>query len=868
MRPILHLGTFLLGAAPAFAQTCPTAAVEHLGGGTPGTLGTPVLGYNGSPIVGNPFALKVTDAPANTAVVFAASAFGTPTPLPTHGAVQHLLPPFFAFELRATDANGVAQGFLGGPPLAPSLCGVEFFAQALVADAGATGFLAFTAGKHLRIGEAAAATPYAGERIVVGSDPRHLVGADLDSDGDLDLVACNFGGTDLSIVLNDGSGGFGVDLRLELAAQPIDCAAFDANEDGVLDLVVVAKPDGAPNTVTFLAGLGDGSFAPGSAITAEPAASSIEVADVDGDGHLDLVVFHYPGPGNDSSFVATYPGNGDGTFGAGVVTPPTGYAIHHAFALGDVTGDGRPDLVASKLGSSNELVVLAGDGVGGFAAFGVVALTAPGTTPVVADFDDDGDLDAAVGGGTSIHLLLNPGAGAFTTPTAYWVGSTPTDLVALDRDGDGDLDLVTVNGSDVVFLHGNGNGGFGYAGASPISGPVRGFVADDLDGDGDVDAAVASGSIAVHLADGAGWSAPGETLLASQRVDHAVVGFFDDDDAADLLTLDTATRRFRVHLADGAGGFVSGPATTVPDNLGKARVGDLDDDGNLDAVVAHLSYGTFDAIVTVEVWWGAGDGSFDGSTVVLASVSGLRDFELGDLDGDGRLDVVATGENVIGQHRMYVRRGAGAQAFEPLQQESSPPGVGGRGFALGDVDGDGLLDAVLEDDDDRVTILLGEGDGTFAPAVELPLAHKVGALTLADADGDGDLDVLLIGGGWGGAVPAWIGVLEGLGGGSFAAPVTQDLGLGDLHPSAAHLVFADVTGDARGDLIVGDGAVLERSGPGPLDLGPVRSFGAWLVDGGTPADLTGDGLPDLLLRGTGSSGVDLRRNRLVEAALD
>jgi len=112
-------------------------------------------------------------------------------------------------------------------------------------------------------------------------------------------------------------------------------------------------------------------------------------------------------------------------------------------------------------------------------------------------------------------------------------------------------------------------------------------------------------------------------------------------------------------------------------------------------------------------------------------------------------------------------------------------------------------------------------------------------------------------------------VLEGLGGGSFAAPVTQDLGLGVLHPSAAHLAFADVTGDARGDLIVGGGAVLERSGPGPLDLGPVRSFGAWgFEDGGTPTDLTADGLPDLLLRGAGSSGVDLRRSRIVEAALD
>lgn len=112
-------------------------------------------------------------------------------------------------------------------------------------------------------------------------------------------------------------------------------------------------------------------------------------------------------------------------------------------------------------------------------------------------------------------------------------------------------------------------------------------------------------------------------------------------------------------------------------------------------------------------------------------------------------------------------------------------------------------------------------------------------------------------------------MLEGLGGGSFAAPVTQDLGLGVLHPSAAHLAFADVTGDARGDLIVGGGAVLERSGPGPLDLGPVRSFGAWgFEDGGTPTDLTADGLPDLLLRGAGSSGVDLRRSRIVEAALD
>lgn len=125
--------SFVAALPHGSAQTCGTiASVENLAGGSPGTHGVPILAYNGSPIVGNPFGLKVSNALPNSVAVFAASAGGTPIALPQYAAVQHLLPPFFAFEVRPIDADGLAKGFLGQAALAPETCGIEFHAQVLV----------------------------------------------------------------------------------------------------------------------------------------------------------------------------------------------------------------------------------------------------------------------------------------------------------------------------------------------------------------------------------------------------------------------------------------------------------------------------------------------------------------------------------------------------------------------------------------------------------------------------------------------------------------------------------------------------------------------------------------------------------------
>lgn len=178
-------------SATATAQTCAHAAsVATLGGGTPGTIGVPILGYGGSPVVGRPFALRVSNVLPGAPVVLAAGTGGAPIPLPLYGAVQHALPPYFALDLRAAGADGVARGFLVQPSLSPSTCGVTFTTQALVGDAGAQGFLAFSAALAIEVGAVRGLheRQFDDARIDVGHNILTHTVVDLDGDGADDVV--------------------------------------------------------------------------------------------------------------------------------------------------------------------------------------------------------------------------------------------------------------------------------------------------------------------------------------------------------------------------------------------------------------------------------------------------------------------------------------------------------------------------------------------------------------------------------------------------------------------------------------------------------------------------------------------------------
>jgi flagellin len=274
--------------------------------------------------------------------------------------------------------------------------------------------------------------------------------ADIDNDGDLDLIGGRYG-QGLAISLNQGGGNFtaitytggdsGGAKRLTLG---------DFNEDGILDALALSDQF---FEIRYYQGLGNGTFQPSSAtnigFNSVGRFHDLATGDFNGDGNLDYAVSTDFGSIN----TVLHFGQGNGTF-SGVLT--LGVNAHHQ-AVGDLNNDGRPDLVGvSGLAGSGAVNTFISSGA---TSFGYQdSSTAGQNTAVVrvllADGNNDGNLDGFVRGITNSYFLAGDGAGNLAGPVLV-ASNFLVDSIA-DINGDGFVDLVTNN----RVAKGNGNGTF------------------------------------------------------------------------------------------------------------------------------------------------------------------------------------------------------------------------------------------------------------------------------------------------------------------------------------------------------------------------------------------------------------------------
>lgn len=273
-------------------------------------------------------------------------------------------------------------------------------------------------------------------------------------------------------------------------------AVGDFNHDEIPDVVVGAASDdllateAQSNVMAVYLGHGDGSFGPALEVLGGVTPAFIVVADLDGDGTLDLATVGAP-----KQAVTVRLGNGDGTFAA-----PRDFAVGGTpkhVQVTDWNGDGIPDLVAND----TYVHVLLGIGGGDFApaldcAVTLSAAVSGGGAPVIGDFDQDGVIDLAINN----HLLLGMQGCNFTTQTTFQAPfDTANPVTAGDFNGDGATDLVVVFCDGVGYLPGDGHGNLGsmvaLAGLDvehSICGTSTG-AAGDFNGDGRLDFMVATG---------------------------------------------------------------------------------------------------------------------------------------------------------------------------------------------------------------------------------------------------------------------------------------------------------------------------------------------------------------------------------------
>ena len=275
--------------------------------------------------------------------------------------------------------------------------------------------------------------------------------ADIDNDGDNDLVIPGQSPDFMYVYHNSGDGTFGQLTSYGLGPGPHPGSVADFNGDGYLDVAVAVVNIGS---VTVFINQQDGSFASGINYSAGSSPYSTAVGKIDGDEHTDIVV-----PNFESDSISVLINNGDGTFTltATFVTPDR---PQHILAA-DLDGDGDPDVVT--LHSFDDLIaVFINDGNGGFAPAVTYSVGDAPDAFFVGDLSGDArpELVTANKLGDSITVLTNNGNGVFVSPSEYTIEGRPAAVAMGDLDADGDQDVVVGSQSSktIVALLNNGVG--------------------------------------------------------------------------------------------------------------------------------------------------------------------------------------------------------------------------------------------------------------------------------------------------------------------------------------------------------------------------------------------------------------------------
>lgn len=695
--------------------------------------------------------------------------------------------------------------------------------------------------------------------VSTGAQPVSIATGDFNGDGILDFAVVNSADNTVSIFIGNPDGTFAPRVDYPTGSDPVVVVTGDFNGDGKLDLVIArlivdAKEDGG---VAIMLGKGDGTFqVPVDYPLATLRISALTTGDFNGDGNLDVVAISYcqDCSGLAAKQVSVLLGNGDGTLRA-----PVQYAVGsgaNSVVSGDFNGDGKRDLAVTFSGDTSSpggVSVLLGNGDGTFQApinYSLGAFVFPSSI-VAADFDSDGMLDLAVTAPSAIWFLHGFGNGKFDTPVV--IGPGGNFLMTADWNGDGKADIAEIINGVTTFLLGNGDGTF----QSPISYEVgsspAAIAAGDFNRDGVLDVILANtgnntASIVLGNGDGTFTSERNASSLPGLGV---VSEDFNGDGKIDLALIDSSG--VSILIGNGDGSFRAGQTYSLA-NCASIIAADFNQDGRMDLAVTQANG-------NVAILLGNGDGTFENPVDYPVGI-GPEGLATGDFNRDGKLDLVVANagfsNNKYSGSTVSILLGNGDGTFQA--QKTYSTAVGPLSVAVSDLNRDGRLDLAVATAATfgATSILLGNGDGTFQASVNYVTSkdHNAQAHSIiaADVNDDGDVDLVVADNAPNETgTPTGLAVLLGNGDGTFQPPAIQSPGV-IIDPAAApnavsQIAVADIDGDGKLDLIAVGNQLSVQRGNGDGTFAPALLYGTAGGTAVTVADLDGDGTLDLAIVG-------------------
>jgi hypothetical protein len=574
---------------------------------------------------------------------------------------------------------------------------------------------------------------------------------DIDADADLDVVAAGgFGLHHVSIWLQGPPGTFAAPVSVGVSGVTDGIAqvtAADLDRDGDIDLVTANFSSASTTALYQTAPL---VFSQPVSINA-PGAGFTTARDIDADGDMDLL--------HEGSFsLVAILQDRNGRFFQGHVFKEGGVAFGAMTpGLSDVDGDGRLDVVAVN-GSSGHVLVFAQTARGVFAAPLEVGDTARFGTVTAADVDDDGDMDLVSDGGSHLTVFTQLAPGSFAPPVLLGgpgLTDGPDFVTASDLDGDGRRDLLAANngGRGFVAFYQVDPGTFSPAAPFCTTGfdrPMLQPVVADQDGDGRPDVIATTGNRGqlVLCQQGASGSFASPLVIGgpavSSQVQEVRAVDLDTDRDLDLVCANYGVHQVSVFRQQALGSFSAPTLLFQPGGLSDVRnvqAADMDEDGDLDLVCSTIDH---ESEPHTAIFAQGPGGAFSAPRFVAPGLFASA-MTVVDLDADELEDLVIVDSNAVS----VVFQNAPAVFTVP--QTLGGPGITDGAFALvaADLDGDGDLDLISANRArDNVTVFFQQPARSFSPELALGgsgVTRNLVDLSVADLDADGSLDIVVSG---------------------------------------------------------------------------------------------------------------------------